>query len=143
MPIVLQIIPDICSYSFTSYSSVHQILSFFSIYGFILTQFGFEKHNCVQMQNGPSRWKLEPPPLGRMSHCEEVVLVLTLATSRRASVKSILKGEQRIKRRNKDKKKKIISPHLIQIFFSTIFRTMLSLPPNYTALLTTSYSWWL
>lgn len=43
---------------------------------------------------------------GRMSHCEEVVLVLTLATSRRASVKSILKGEQQIKLRNKDKKKK-------------------------------------
>lgn len=40
--------------------------------------------------------------LGRMSHCEEVVLVLTLATSRRASVKSILKGEQQIKLRNKD-----------------------------------------
>lgn len=40
-------------------------------------------------------------------------------------------------------KKKIISPYLIQNFFSTIFRTLLSLPPNYTALLTTSYSRWL
>lgn len=45
----------------------------------------------------------------RMSHCEEVVLVLTLATSRRTSVKSILKGEQQIKLRNKDKKKNHLS----------------------------------
>lgn len=39
----------------------------------------------------------------RMSHCEEVVLVLTLATSRRTSVKSILKGEQQIKLQKKKK----------------------------------------
>lgn len=149
LPIVFQIIPDICSYGFTFWICRFATIRFYSLpsnYGFILTQFGFEKHNCVQMQNGPSRWKLEPPlwfALGRMSHCEEVVLVLTLATSRRTSVKSILKGEQQIKLRNKDKKKKIIiSPHLIQNFFSTIFCTLLSLPPNYTALLTTSYGWW-
>lgn len=80
------------------------------------------------MEGGTATWVA----LGRMSHCEEVVLVLTLATSRRASVKSMLKGEQQMKLRNKKTKKErkrgIISPHLIQNFFSTISRTF-ALPP--------------
>lgn len=79
----------------------------------------------------------------RMSHCEKVVPVLTLATSRRTSVKSVLKGEQPMKLCNKDKKKKSSLLTWFKISFQPFFRTLLSLPPNYTALLTTSYSRWL
>lgn len=99
------------------------------------------------MQNSPSRWKLEPPPWVALGQYEgENESLWGGCAGSDPGHQQTHKCEIHFERWAADKatkEKKIISPHLIQNFFSTIFRTLLSLPPNYTALLTTSYSRWL
>lgn len=133
---IFQVTPDTCSYSFTWCSCRFPTIRFYAFFFFLQWIYIdliwiWKKHNCGQMQNGPSSWKLEAPSwvaLGRMSHCEEVVLVLTLATSRRASVKSILKGEQQIMLFNKDKKKNHLSSLNSKFLFNHF--SHFALPPT-------------